>query len=100
MAKQQMAEQQPGDWQYCNCEGSHRPGCCNDRPGGLPPLDDSPDNESEACAARTETSADRKLAEIRALMTAFDWETDDHQYALEAIDRIVTDFASDDDEAG
>jgi hypothetical protein len=30
-------------WQYCNCEGSHRPRCPNDRPGGLPPLNDSPD---------------------------------------------------------
>jgi hypothetical protein len=32
----------------------------------------------------------QKLAEIRALLEAFDWEFDDRQYALEAIDRIVT----------
>ena len=34
---------QRSGWQYCNCEGSHRPRCPNDRPGGLPPLNDSPD---------------------------------------------------------
>ena len=30
-----------------------------------------------------------QIAEIRRVLGAFDWETDDRQYALEAIDRIV-----------
>jgi len=29
------------------------------------------------------------LAEIRAVFAAFDWESDDRQYALERIERIV-----------
>jgi hypothetical protein len=32
----------------------------------------------------------RQLAEVRALLAAFDWEFHDRQYALEAIERIVT----------
>jgi len=31
----------------------------------------------------------RRLAEIRALLARFDWEHDDRQYALEAIERIA-----------
>jgi hypothetical protein len=31
-----------------------------------------------------------KLAAVRGVLTAFDWERDDRQYALEAIDRIVS----------
>ena len=31
-----------------------------------------------------------QLAEVRAVLAAFDWEHDDRQYALEKIDRIVT----------
>ena len=23
---------------YCNCANKHKPGCPNDKPGGLPPL--------------------------------------------------------------
>ena len=38
----------------------------------------------------------RRLAEVRAILAAFDWETDDRQLALEAIKRIV---ALDDDQA-
>ena len=30
-----------------------------------------------------------KLARVRDVLAAFDWERDDRQYALEAIDRIV-----------
>lgn len=30
-----------------------------------------------------------QLAEIRLVLDAFDWETDDRQYALEQIDQIV-----------
>ncbi len=30
-----------------------------------------------------------QLAEIRAVLAAFDWEHDDRQYALEAIERIT-----------
>jgi hypothetical protein len=36
------------------------------------------------------TGGARQLAEVRALLAAFDWEHDDRQYALEAIERIVT----------
>jgi hypothetical protein len=32
-----------------------------------------------------------KLAEIRAVLAAFDWEHDDRQYALEAIADIAED---------
>jgi hypothetical protein len=31
-----------------------------------------------------------KLAEIRAVLAAFDWEFDDRQYALERIDEIAS----------
>ena len=34
-----------------------------------------------------------KLAEVRDVLAAFDWERDDRQYALEEIDRIVADGA-------
>ena len=30
-----------------------------------------------------------KLAAVRDVLSAFDWEHDDRQYALEEIDRIV-----------
>ena len=36
-----------------------------------------------------EASAAAQLAEIRLVLEAFDWETDDRQYALEQIDDIV-----------
>lgn len=32
-----------------------------------------------------------KLAAVRVVLSAFDWETDDRQYALEEIERIVMD---------
>jgi hypothetical protein len=31
-----------------------------------------------------------KLAAVRDVLAAFDWESDDRQYALEEIDRIVS----------
>ena len=31
----------------------------------------------------------RRLSEIRAILAAFDWEHDDRQLALEAIERIA-----------
>ena len=31
-----------------------------------------------------------QIAEIRAILAAFDWEFDDRQLALEAIERIVS----------
>jgi hypothetical protein len=34
-------------------------------------------------------AAAMQLAEIRLVLEAFDWETDDRQYVLEAIDTIV-----------
>lgn len=36
-----------------------------------------------------EDQAVRMVAEIRAIFAAFDWESDDRQYALEEIERIV-----------
>ena len=35
------------------------------------------------------TTAEEKLAKIEALFATFDWEQDDRQYALEAIEAIV-----------
>jgi hypothetical protein len=35
------------------------------------------------------SDAEARLAEIRLVLDAFDWETDDRQYALEQIDDIV-----------
>ena len=32
----------------------------------------------------------RQLAEVRAVLAEFDWEFDDRQLALEAIERIIT----------
>jgi hypothetical protein len=40
-------------------------------------------------AAEQFPAAAVQLAEIRTVLEAFDWETDDRQYALEAIDAIV-----------
>lgn len=37
----------------------------------------------------TPTDDSAKLAAVRSLLSAFDWERDDRQYALEEIDRIV-----------
>ena len=34
-----------------------------------------------------------KLAAVRAVLSAFDWEHDDRQYALEEIERIAMDGA-------
>ena len=36
-----------------------------------------------------ENDAVLMIAEIRALLAAFDWEHDDRQYALEAVERIA-----------
>ena len=32
-----------------------------------------------------------KLAAVRGVLSAFDWEHDDRQYALEEIERIIMD---------
>ena len=40
-------------------------------------------------AAALFPAAAAQLAEIRLVLEAFDWETGDRQYALEAIDDIV-----------
>jgi hypothetical protein len=39
---------------------------------------------------RDQEDAAGKLAEVRAVLAAFDWESADRQYALEQIERIVT----------
>ena len=36
-----------------------------------------------------QSAATAQLAEVRQVLDAFDWETDDRQYALEHIDDIV-----------
>jgi len=41
-------------------------------------------------AAEQFPAAAVQLAEIRLVLEAFDWETDDRQYALEQIDQIVS----------
>jgi hypothetical protein len=46
----------------------------------------------------TSTTDSARLAAVRRVLSNFDWEADDRQYALEAIDRIVT--AADDKRAG
>jgi antitoxin (DNA-binding transcriptional repressor) of toxin-antitoxin stability system len=40
-------------------------------------------------ASEAETGAQQRLAEIRAILAAFDWERDDSQYALERIEMIA-----------
>jgi hypothetical protein len=52
---------------------------------------------AERLAAPTGAEADdtRRLGEIRALLSRFDWEHDDRQYALEAIERIADEGVSD-----
>ena len=40
-------------------------------------------------AAAQFPAAAAQLAEVRLVFAAFDWETDDRQYALEQIDQIV-----------
>ena len=32
-------------WVYCNCAGTHKDGCPNDKPGGFPPLTDDDEKE-------------------------------------------------------
>ena len=39
--------------------------------------------------ARPANGDSAKLAAVRDVLAAFDWEHDDRQYALETIDRIV-----------
>jgi UPF0042 nucleotide-binding protein len=52
-------------------------------PDGIKPgTDCKKDIDSEDAAAR--------LAEVRRVLSAFDWERDDRQYALEEIERIVS----------
>jgi hypothetical protein len=53
-------------------------------PGGADEADDDEADDDEA-----EADEARRLREIRALLAAFDWEHDDHQYALERIEMIV-----------
>jgi hypothetical protein len=43
----------------------------------------------DAAVRVDEASAAARLADIRLVLTAFDWSTDDRQYALEQIDGIV-----------
>jgi hypothetical protein len=52
-------------------------------------LDDEERALWEAAGQAAADVAEPKLAEIRLVLDAFDWETDDRQYALEQIDEIV-----------
>ena len=45
---------------------------------------------AEASSAPDQDADARMVGEVRAVLAAFDWEQDDRQYALEAIERIVT----------
>jgi hypothetical protein len=45
-------------------------------------------------AAEQFPNAAAQLTEIRLVLDAFDWETDDRQYALEQIDQIATEGAT------
>ncbi len=40
-------------------------------------------------AGKLKMSAEQQLNEIKAVLAAFDWERDDRQYALEAIEEIA-----------
>lgn len=66
------------------------------RAGELPNwgMDDQPLTETtEAAPAKPgkgNEDAAAKLAEIRGVLSAFDWERDDRQFALEEIEHIVT----------
>jgi hypothetical protein len=72
-------------------EGQHR--LRQDFPGGAIGLGD--DEYAAAIKAAGKPAADataedtRRLDKIRALLARFDWERDDRQLALEAIDRIA-----------
>ena len=51
--------------------------------------------QDRATGSTPMSTADAQIAEIRAILAAFDWEHDDRKYALERIEMIV---ATDDDE--
>jgi len=78
-------------------EGQHR--LRSDFPGGTIGLDDGEyaaaiKAAGEPRAPGAESEDTRRLNAIRGVFGRFDWEHDDRQYALEAIERIV---AGDDD---
>jgi len=73
-------------------EGQHR--LRADFPGGTIGLDDEQHAAAikaagEPPAAAAEAEDTRRLNAIRELLSRFNWESDDRQYALEAIDRIA-----------
>lgn len=43
MADTTTAGEAMSGWVYCDCAGKHKDGCPNDKPGGLPPLNDDDD---------------------------------------------------------
>ena len=47
-----------------------------------------------AVSAPEQADDARMVGEVRAVLAAFDWEVDDRQYALEAIERLVLGGAS------
>lgn len=59
-------------WVYCSCAGTHRDGCPNGQPGGLPPLNDDDKTERESYAGtrwqgydeyqQRSTELDRRIA--------------------------------------
>lgn len=54
--------------------------------GELADIAERPSDVGTAGAAGEDT---RRLGEIRDVLAAFDWEHDDHQYALEKIGRLA-----------
>ena len=52
-------------------------------------INTSQDASQEAEIGADAADAIKRLAEIRAILDAFDWEHDDRQYALERIEMIV-----------
>ena len=53
------------------------------------PRQDAAGSDRDDKAAAQPISAAAGLAEVRRVLDAFDWETGDRQYALEAINRII-----------
>jgi hypothetical protein len=65
------------------------------RPGQVAPDRPAPDacmecDRAEAGHRPAVTDEARQLAQVRQLLAEFDWEFADRQYALEAVERIVT----------
>jgi len=72
--------------QRCTQDSGHR-GQHRDRSGNEWA---EPETPEAAPASPVDEDAAAKLDAVRAVLSAFDWENDNRQYALEEIERIVT----------